>query len=75
MEWLHLAYFKSTLSWQNWPDKDVPIFQRTITPMYESLMALSKRVLSLMAIGLKMVSCHKFDFHLTIILKVTFDDK
>nr|XP_058970280.1 uncharacterized protein LOC131796687 [Pocillopora verrucosa] len=38
----------------NWPDKDVPIFQRTITPMYESLMALSKRVLSLMAIGLKM---------------------
>ena len=64
MEWLHLAYFKSTLSWQNWPDKDVPIFQRTITPMYESLMALSKRVLSLMAISLKMVSCHKYDFHL-----------
>lgn len=63
MEWLHLAYFKSTLLWQNWPDKDVPIFQRTITPMYESLMALSKRVLSLMAIGLKMVSCHKYDFH------------
>lgn len=47
-------------SWQKWPDADVPNFQSNVSSIYQCLMDLGARVLSIMAIGLKMVSCLLF---------------
>lgn len=47
-------------SWQKWPNADVPNFQSNVSSIYQYLMDLGARVLSIMAIGLKMVSCQLF---------------
>jgi len=47
-------------SWQKWPNADVPNFQTIVSSVYQCLMDLGARVLSIMAIGLKMVSCADF---------------
>lgn len=49
-------------SWQKWPNADVPNFQSNVSSIYQCLMDLGARVLSIMAIGLKMVSCCLFSF-------------
>ena len=42
---------------QNWPNAEVPNFQSTVTSIYRLLADLGLRVLSVMAIGLQLVSC------------------
>lgn len=45
---------------QNWPNADVPDFQKNVTTIYQYLAEVALKVLSCMAIGLQMVSCKYF---------------